>query len=310
MRCAGADASHGRNARRPDRNRSAAALDGESRASVHPVVNPLTGSDARGWKFAFLQLLRFARLEALSCLFPAALLAGLALSQVLPLPVARFDALLVYCLLLTLGLWAMGLESIREIAVVLAFHLLGLALEIYKVAAGSWSYPTENAVTVVAEVPLFAGFMDASVGSYICQAWRRLDLRIAGYRPLPTSLLAVAVYVNFFTHHWMPDLRIPITVLLLLALRRTRVHFTVGPKRYHMPLSLSFVLIGFFLWIAENTATFLGAWSYPDQLQVWQLVHPAKFGTWSLLVSMSFILVAGLKMIDGTLHHPNRARAN
>ena len=46
----------------------------------------------------------------------------------------------------------------------------------------------------------------------------------------------------------------------------------------------SFVLIGFFLWVAENAATLLRAWRYPSQESVWTLVHPAKVGSWSLLV--------------------------
>lgn len=52
---------------------------------------------------------------------------------------------------------------------ILGFHLLGLALELFKVHQGSWVYPGE-AVTKVGGVALFAGFMFAAVGSYICQA--------------------------------------------------------------------------------------------------------------------------------------------
>ncbi|WP_349256364.1 DUF817 family protein [Kribbella sp.] len=62
---------------------------------------------------------------------------------------------------------------------------------------------------------------DAAVGSYICQAWRRFDLRVSNYRPLPTTIFAVLIYANFFTHHWIPDLRIPIALGLLVVLRRT-----------------------------------------------------------------------------------------
>ncbi len=255
-------------------------------------------------RFATALLLRFAWVQAVSCLFPAALFAGLALSQVVPLPIARFDALLAYCVALTLAFWAMRLETWREVLVVLGFHLVGLGLELFKVRVGSWSYPTGDAVTVVWGVPLFAGFMYAAVGSYICQAWRRFDLRVSGYRPVATTVIAAAVYANFFTHHLIADLRVPIAVLLLVALRRTWVHFTVGARRYRMPLALSFVLIGFFLWLAENGATFLDAWNYPDQVDVWTLVHPAKFGAWSLLVSMSFVLVAAVKSAEGRLYHP------
>jgi uncharacterized membrane protein YoaT (DUF817 family) len=43
-----------------------------------------------------------------------------------------------------------------------------------------------------------------------------------------------------------------------------------------MPLLLAFVLIGFFIWLAENISTFYSVWSYPDQLGAWSVVHVAK----------------------------------
>ncbi|MEV6416700.1 DUF817 domain-containing protein [Kribbella sp. NPDC051718] len=252
--------------------------------------------------FACSQFLRFGWTELVSCLFAAALFAGLALSKYVDLPIARYDALLVYSILLTFGFWLAGLETWREVAVIFGFHLVGLGLELFKVQIGSWQYPGD-AVTKVAGVPLFAGFMYAAVGSYICQAWRRFDLRVSGYRPVLTTVLAVLIYANFFTHHWIVDLRIPIALALMLVLRRTWVFYTVGTRRYRMPLALGFALIGFFLWIAENFGTFLDAWNYPDQVNVWHLVHPAKFGAWALLVSMSFVLVASVKSLEGRLYH-------
>ncbi|WP_343982428.1 DUF817 domain-containing protein [Kribbella koreensis] len=252
--------------------------------------------------FACSQFLRFGWTELVSCLFAAALFAGLALSKYVELPIARYDALLVYSILLTFGFWLVGLETWREVAVIFGFHLVGLGLELFKVQIGSWQYPGD-AVTKVAGVPLFAGFMYAAVGSYICQAWRRFDLRVSGYRPVLTTVLAVLIYANFFTHHWIVDLRIPIALALLLVLRRTWVFYSVGSRRYRMPLALAFALIGFFLWIAENFGTFLDAWNYPDQVNVWHLVHPAKFGAWALLVSMSFVLVASVKSLEGRLYH-------
>jgi len=62
-----------------------------------------------------------------------------------------------------------------------------------------------------------------------------------------------------------------------------------------MPVALSFVLIGFFIWIAENIATFFGAWQYPDQQQQWTMVHISKISSWLLLVIVSFLIVALLK---------------
>ncbi|WP_212721915.1 DUF817 domain-containing protein [Nocardioides dongxiaopingii] len=258
-----------------------------------------------------VQLVRFAWLEAQSCLFAVALFAGLVVAHVVPLPLARYDALLVWCVVVTLGFWALGLETWREVLVVVAFHLVGLALEVFKVGVGSWSYP-EEAVTKVGGVPLFAGFMYAAVGSYVCQAWRRLDLRVSGFDAVPATVVAVAIYANFFTHHWIADLRVPLAVVGLVVLRRAWVGFSVGGARHRMPLALSFVLIGLFLWAAENLATYLGAWAYPGQLDGWEVVHAAKIGSWALLVTMSFVLVAGLKRWEGELYavvHQPVARA-
>lgn len=250
---------------------------------------------------AVAQLVRFAWLEVQCCLFAAALFVGLAVSSVVPLPIARYDALLAYALVLTVAFFLLRLETAREVAVILGFHLVGLALELFKVSVGSWSYP-EDAWAKVAGVPLYAGFMYAAVGSYICQAFRRFDLRIDRFRWRPAAVLAAAAYANFFTHHYLPDLRWAVAAGFLVVLWRSRVGFTVGARRYAMPLSLSFVLIGFFLWVAENAATLLGAWRYPDQEQVWRLVHVGKWGSWALLVSLSFVLVASVKMQEGRFY--------
>ncbi len=55
-----------------------------------------------------------------------------------------------------------GLETKDELKVITAFHLIGLLLEIYKVHFGSWSYP-EEAYSKIFGVPLYSGFMHASV---------------------------------------------------------------------------------------------------------------------------------------------------
>ena len=272
-----------------------------STASISPAV--VRSPPARGRRAAFTltQLLRFAWVQLQCCLFAAAVFVGLALSSVLPLPIARYDALLAYALVLTAVFYLLRLETGREVAVIFAFHLIGLALELFKVQVGSWSYP-EPAWAKVAGVPLYSGFMYAAVGSYICQAFRRFDLRVDHFAWAPAGILAAAAYANFFTHHYLPDLRWAIAVGFVVVLWRSRVSYTVGPCRYAMPLSLSFVLIGFFLWVAENAATLLGAWQYPDQEQVWQMVHVGKWGSWALLVSLSFVLVAGVKMQEGRFY--------
>ena len=199
----------------------------------------------------------------------------------------------------SVGPWRCGI--LRSCLKPRAFHLIGLALEVFKVHTGSWAYPDAGVVRV-GGVPVFSGFMYASVGSYICQAFRRFDLHVGGFRWWPVSLLAVAAYLNFFTHHVIIDLRWVIAAGFLIALWGSAVHFTVGGDRYWMPTTVAFILIGGFLWLAENLATALSAWRYPNQADGWHLVHAGKFGSWALLISLSFVLVAAVKAKEGTLY--------
>jgi len=93
----------------------------------------------------------------------------------------------------------------------------------------------------------------------------------------------------------MYDVRWILLAILVIAYWKTTVHFTPRNKEYKMPLLVAFVLIGFFIWVAENMATFLGAWSYPDQTNRWSLVSVSKISSWSLLVIISFLIVAIVK---------------
>ncbi|MFE7901472.1 DUF817 domain-containing protein [Streptomyces sp. NPDC057424] len=238
------------------------------------------------------ELFAFAWTQTRACAFAFALLSGVAVSALLPeLPLARYDVLVVYGVLLTLLFWARGWESGRDIAVVAVCHVIGLAFELVKVALGSWSYP-EPAVLKFAGVPLYGGFLYAAVGSYVCRAWHLFDLGLVRYRPRATAVVAAAIYVNFFSHHWLPDARWVLAGLLVAVTLGASVRFTVRGVRRRMPLALSFVLIGFFLWVAENLATLVGAWRYPYQEHGWEPVGVEKFGAWALLISVTFVLAA------------------
>jgi len=133
----------------------------------------------------------------------------------------------------------------------------------------------------------------------MCQSWRILNLQLEHYPNYWFSVpLCAAIYINFFTNHYYPDMRIVLIPLVFVIFLRTRVYFTVwrGIRR-HMPLVLSFALIGFFIWVAENMATFLGAWVYPQQTGQWRAVSIQKFSSWFLLVIISFLIVADLKHV-------------
>ncbi|AZS15952.1 DUF817 domain-containing protein [Paenibacillus lutimineralis] len=243
-------------------------------------------------------LLQFGWLQALSCIFPVIIFGTLGLTKVVHIPgLPRYDLILIICVLAQIGMIVFKLETLDELKVICMFHIIGLCLELFKVHMGSWVYP-EQAWTKIYGVPLYSGFMYASVASYICQAWRRLQLEMVGWpRGWLTVLICAAIYLNFFTHHFIGDYRWWLTALLFLIFFRTRVHYTLHSQTYRMPLMLSFVLIGFFIWIAENISTFLGAWRYPDQEYKWQLVHIGKISSWFLLVVISIIIVAQLKHV-------------
>ncbi|MBA2877838.1 uncharacterized membrane protein YoaT (DUF817 family) [Anoxybacillus kamchatkensis] len=109
--------------------------------------------------------------------------------------------------------------------------------------------------------------------------------------------LVAAIYFNFFTHHYWMDVRWWLIGLVTIVFWSSSVIYEVNGTRYRMPLVLSFLLIGFFIWIAENIATFFGAWQYPNQAKVWSIVHLGKVSSWFLLVIVSFLIVATLKQM-------------
>jgi uncharacterized membrane protein YoaT (DUF817 family) len=249
----------------------------------------------------------FVAKEARACLFVALFfLAVFTVPRTGLLGLPRYDALLVIAIgIQGWMLWA-KLESWDEVKAITLFHLVGFCLELFKTSAGirSWSYP-DFAYTKIFGVPLFAGFMYASVGSYIIQAWRLFDLRIRHHPPYwMAATIAIAIYANFFTHHFIGDLRWYLAACALGLYARTTVVFRPYDRERTMPLLLGFVLIGFFLWLAENISTFYGIWRYPNQIGAWTTVHWSKWSSWSLLVIMTFTIVANLKHIKAKVHVP------
>ncbi len=222
---------------------------------------------------------------------------------------ARYDALVLYAVgLQALFLW-LRLESWREVKVVFLFHLTGTAMEIFKIQAGSWAYP-EPGLLKLAGVPLFSGFMYASVGSYMARVIRIFDMRFAPFPPFWASLfLATLIYVNFFAHHFLPDIRLSLFAATVLLYGRTRVWFRGGQGYYWMPLPLAAALSSGFLWLAENIGTHTRTWVYAGQ-QPWEWVSLGKMGSWYLLLYVSFTTVL-VVFRDATQPSPFRpARAS
>ncbi len=269
---------------------------------VHQAISDqlvLHGAESQG-QFFSKQLLLFGYLQAISCAFPVIIFVSLAFSHFVPDAIPRYDFLLFVLIVVQYVMYKSGMETRDEVLVICLFHFLGVCLEWFKVLHGSWSYP-EPAYTKFFGVPLYAGFMYASVGSYICQAWRNLDLKAELWPGFfSSSVCAVLIYANFFTNAYFADVRLYLVIVLLVVFRKASFSFSLNGHRYRIHALLAFLAVGFFIWLAENIATFFGAWQYAYQHKGWKMVGWHKITSWSLLVIVSIIIVAELKRIKGS----------
>ena len=248
-----------------------------------------------GWRLWLYEFCLFVFKQGWACLFGGLLLALLLFTHLFYPDDAwlhRYDFLTLAAIAIQAGMLAFRLETWREARVILIFHVVGTLMELFKTQVGSWTYPEESLLYIGA-VPLFSGFMYAAVGSYIARVWRIFDFRFSHYPPhWATWALAVAVYVNFFTHHYTVDIRWLLFAATAVIFWRTKVHFRNWKDHRWMPLLVGFGLVALFIWFAENIATFANAWNYPGQENKWRMVSLAKYGSWYLLMLISFVLVA------------------
>lgn len=240
------------------------------------------------------QLWVFGIKQAWAALFGGLLLAAFVLTMYVDLPVlSRYDWLFIFAVFVQLFMLVARLEKPHEVITIVLFHLVGLGMELFKTSPGiqSWSYPGD-AFFKLGGVPLFSGFMYAAVGSYMARAWRVMQFSFTRYPSrMHTLLFAVAVYINFFTHHYIPDFRVVLFIWLILLYRNVWVGYIVGKRHRSMPLLVGFCLVALFIWLAENIATFTRVWLYPSQLDGWHIVSIHKIGSWLLLMVISFIMV-------------------
>jgi uncharacterized membrane protein YoaT (DUF817 family) len=237
----------------------------------------------------------FGLKQAWACIFGAALLAVLMAARLWypeSAALARNDFLTIAAVVIQILMVAARLETLRELRVIVLFHLVGTVMELFKTDVGSWSYEAEGILRIGA-VPLFSGFMYAAVGSYMVRVYRLFDLRFAGYpRRWITAIVAGGIYANFFTHHYVWDLRWVLLTAVVIIFGRCVMHFRVFRTRFRMPLVIAFLLVALFIWIAENIATWSGAWLYPSQVNGWHMVPLDKLVAWFLLMIISVVLVA------------------
>ncbi len=245
----------------------------------------------------FREIFWFTHQQALSCLFGILLIGGIMMTKTWDgnAALSRQDFLFLYALGLQIALIAFRLEHRKEVVVILAFHLLATLMEWFKTspAIGSWQYPGEGVIFRVYQVPLFAGFLYSAVGSYIARAWRIFDFQFQNYPPVTLTIgLAVLAYANFFTHHFIPDIRWFLIIASVILFWPCQVSFKTGKGYRKLPILIGLMTVAFGIWIAENAGTYARAWIYPGQESGWSLVSIQKFWAWYLLMMLSFVLVS------------------
>ena len=252
--------------------------------------SPLSGRRARLTEFVV-----FGLKQGWACIFGAAMLAvlvGTKLWYPADAALARNDFLVLAAVTIQVIMVVFRLETLRELRVIVLFHIVGTGMELFKTDVGSWIYEGDGLLRI-GGVPLYSGFMYAAVGSYMVRVYRMFDLRFERYpRRWVTAILAALIYANFFSHHYVFDARYILLAAIVVVYARTRMQFTVFRSRFRMPLVVAFLLVAIFIWLAENIATWSNAWAYPDQVNGWQLVSVAKLGSWFLLMMISVVLVA------------------
>ncbi|WP_375383884.1 DUF817 domain-containing protein [uncultured Microbacterium sp.] len=255
----------------------------------------LAGAPETGVKAAIVEVTVFVLKQGWACIFGAALLAVIVAARLWypdDAALARNDALTLAAIAIQIIMVSTRLETGRELWVIVLFHLTGTAMELFKTDVGSWSYDAEGVLRIGA-VPLFSGFMYAAVGSYMVRVYRLFDLGFTRYpRRWITAIVAALIYANFFTHHWIWDLRWVLLLIVVVLWARTVMYARNWRRAIRMPLPAAFAGVALFIYLAENIATWAGAWAYPDQLAGWHPVSITKLVSWFLLMIISVVLVA------------------
>lgn len=194
-------------------------------------------------------------------------------------------------------------ESWQECRIILIYHFLGFAMEAFKThpAIWSWHYQYMGFFTVLS-VPLYSGFMYSAVGSFLFQSMHRLKLQFENFPKFSIAIpLVILIYLNFFTHHFIRDIRYILLFIIIWVTYKTYTYFQVKGKRYRMYTLFNLFLAASCIWIAENMATFLWVWLYPNQDAGRSLVSVHKILSRFLLFILSAVIVS--YTMKDTIHY-------
>ena len=123
----------------PD-ERSTTSLERRINRRVHRLIE--RAPQSRIWN-GLVEFLVFGAKQAWACVFGAAMLAVLFATR-LWYPddalLARNDAVTIAAVVIQILMVVCRLETLRELRVVVLFHVVGTGMELFKTSVGSWSY--------------------------------------------------------------------------------------------------------------------------------------------------------------------------
>ena len=212
----------------------------------------------------------------------------------------RYDFIFIAAIAFQVFLLAFKLETLRESLVIIIFHIVATVMELFKTSdsIASWTYPEEYFFGI-GNVPLFTGFMYSAVGSYIARVWRIFEFKYSHYPSKKVTVVLVSlIYINFFSHHFIWDIRWLLLALTIFLFFKTKIYYKIIDSYQNMPLLIGWFLVALFIWFAENLATFANIWIYPNQKAQWEMVSISKLSSWYLLMLLSFVLVSLINKID------------
>lgn len=212
----------------------------------------------------------------------------------------RYDFIFIMAVIFQCLLVILKYETKDETVVIIVFHILAVIMELFKTSdnIAAWHYPEEYLLGIN-NVPLFTGFMYSAVGSYLARSWKIFDIKFSNYPKLEfTIVLVTLIYINFFTQHYLYDIRLFLLLASFGLFYYTRVHIKMAIKQIEVPLLAIWIFIAMLIWLAENIATFAGIWLYPNQMKGWEMVGLSKLSSWYLLMILSFVLISLIKLAE------------
>ena len=256
----------------------------------------LADAPAEGARARLVEVGVFVLKQAWACLFGASLLVVIVAVRLWypdDASLAPNDFLTLAAIAIQVIMVATRLETGRELWVIVLFHVTGTAMELFKTDMGSWMYAADGVLRI--------GGVPAVQRIHVRR--RRLvhGARLPALRPRLHPLSATLAHRDRRRGDLRELLHPPLDLgpalgagrspsSLLWA--RTTMYVRVWRKVIRMPLLAAFGGVAVFIYLAENIATWAGAWAYPDQLDGWHPVSITKLVSWFLLMIISVVLVA------------------